>query len=123
MSNKKYNSNKNSVYTKYNTISNNDKTKGFVAITHTLLNHKSFTTLTSKQKLIYIYMLDYAKGREYNFDYPRRIYKNICSNETFKTSIKHLEEHGLIRVSRCLGTKKALLFSLSEDWKNYSSMK
>lgn len=93
--------------------------KKFVMMFHSMLNHVAYTTLTDKAKLIYVYMCDYSNGMK-EFTYPHRIYKNICSNETFLKAVNQLEEHGLIEVVFCgKHTKTENIYAFSTKWKDY----
>jgi hypothetical protein len=99
----------------------NKNEKRFMALPHSILHHPSFTSLKKSSQLVYIYMTDYAtNGFSNEFTYPRRIYKNIVSNETFKTAIKELAEHGFIEV---IGNGKNIidesLYKFSTKWKDY----
>ena len=91
----------------------------FVQITHTLLNHQSFTTLKRSSQMLYIYMRDYSNGN-YEFTYPYKIYKNIFSKQGFQIALNELIEHGFLEI-KASGryTRTENIYQFSAKWINY----
>lgn len=91
----------------------------FVQITHTLLNHQSFTTLKRSSQMLYIYMRDYSNGN-YVFTYPYKIYKNIFSKQGFQIALNELIEHGFLEI-KASGryTRTENIYQFSAKWIDY----
>lgn len=90
----------------------------FVALYHSLLNHIAYTSLSKTSKLIYIYMRDYSNGK-YEFTYPYRMYKNICSKGSFNKAVKELRENGLIKLKfHGQFSKTGNIYTFSDEWQN-----
>lgn len=107
-----------SIFAYYRSL-DSTKDKRFVALPHSLINHQSFTSLSDKSKLLYLYMTDYSQGKQ-EFSYPRRIYKNLMCNETFKTSREELKEHGFITIMSEGGLfNNEAQYKFIADWKNF----
>ena len=91
----------------------------FVQITHTLLNHQSFTTLKRSSQMLYIYMRDYSNGKK-EFVYPYKIYKNILSKQGFQQALKVLIEHGFIEIKASgKNTRTENIYEFSSKWIDY----
>lgn len=103
-------------FPKWQTPKSKDK---FVQITHTLLNHSSFTTLKRSSQMLYIYMRDYSNGK-YEFIYPYKIYKNILPKQGFQEALKELIEHGFIEI-KASGrfTRTENIYQFSSKWIDY----
>ena len=117
-SEKKHRNNHYTIFEEYRCLS--PKEHRFVALPHSIINHKSFTTLKPMSKVLYFYMSDYAQG-EKEFTYPRRIYKNIMCNQTFIVCLEELIEHGFLCVVNQGGLcNNDSVYSFSSKWKNFN---
>lgn len=91
----------------------------FVAMYHEMINDISYTSLSKTARLIYMYMRDYSNGA-FEFTYPYRMYKNICSKSTFSNCINELEEHGFIKLKiNGKFTRTENVYNFSNQWQNY----
>ena len=103
-------------FPKWQSTKSKDK---FIQITHTLLNHSSFTTLKRSSQMLYMYMRDYSNGN-YEFTYPYKIYKNIFSKQGFQGALKELIEHGFLEI-KASGryTRSENIYQFSAKWIDY----
>ena len=106
------------IFARYRCL-NPGKEKEFVALPRSLINHISFTSMHQSSKLLYIYMTDYARGRQ-EFTYPRRIFINLMSIETFRKAKNELIEHGFITVISEGGLyNNEAKYRFVSEWKKY----
>lgn len=69
--------------------------KWYITLFSSMLQSKAYISLSNTSKMIYSYMTLYAKGELY-FDFPQRLYKDICSNGGFINAREELREKGFI---------------------------
>lgn len=79
----------------YNPNVENSENSNFIRLSHSQLTHKSFLKLSKTAKLIYIYMVNYSKGKR-EFSFPHRIYKNLVTKPTFTNVIDELNKFGFV---------------------------
>lgn len=90
----------------------------FVQMYHSQITSKAFFNLSNKAKIIYLYMRDYATTN-YEFSFPYRIYKNICTPPTFNKAIDELIINGFIITvisGKSVGNENVYRFS--DKWQN-----
>lgn len=90
----------------------------FVQLHHSLLNHAAFSALTPTTRLLYIYMRDYSNGK-YEFTYPYKIYKNICTKACFQTALKALRDNGFIKIKfHGKESRTENIYTFSDEWQD-----
>lgn len=95
------------------------KEKRFMAVPHRIIHHIAFTSMRPLSKLLYFYMTDYAEGKQ-EFTYPRRIYKNLMSLQTFQSARQELIEHGFIKITSEGGLfNNEAIYKFIGDWREY----
>lgn len=93
------------------------KTKSFVALPHSLLMNKRYKKLKSSSQMIYTYMTDYANGGEYT-KFPKSIYTEITTCQTFNNAIKELVENGFIEIAENgRFTRTENIYRFIDKWK------
>ena len=92
--------------------------KNFIRLSHSLLTHPKFLSLSKSSQLVYIYMVLYSKGQR-EFSYPKRMYINIVSQPKFSACVKELSKNGFIEV-KCSGknTRTENIYTFSSNWHN-----
>ncbi len=92
--------------------------RNFIRLSHSLLTHKSFLSLSNSAKMVYIYMVNYSKGNR-EFSFPYKIYKKITSKPTFNKCIKELHNKGFIEViENGKFTRTENIYKFLSEWSN-----
>ena len=114
---KKNRDNHYTIFAGYRCLSPNEHR--FMALPHSIMHYKSFTALKPMSKLLYFYMVDYSQG-EQEFTYPRRIYKNLMCNQTFKNCVDELIKHGFLEIANPGGLcNNNTIYRFISKWRNY----
>lgn len=117
-SEKRHRDNHYTIFADYKCLSKGESR--FMALPHSIMNYKSFTSLSDKSKILYFYMTDYAQGNQ-EFTYPRRIYKNLMCNQTFDKSVAELTKHGFIeKVSQGGLCNNENIYKFISKWRHYT---
>ena len=95
---------------------NYQKVKRFVGLPHSLLQNKTFQSLTPNATKLYLYMLDWACGQQ-NITFTRALGLKLMSNKTFYRAIDELEQNGFIEIERGNFNHTPNKYKFIEKWK------
>lgn len=92
----------------------------YIRLGQSLLYHPAFCTMKPLSQMVYIRMIEHARGKS-AFVFPKAIYSKSCSIGGFNSAKAELIERGFIEIvedNRYTGKETKYHFIL--DWRNYT---
>lgn len=107
-----------SKYKPYESIYKPNVKETFVRITHSMLSSNAFKSLKPYSIKLYLYMLDWSKGK-LELEYTITLAEKILPSSTAQKAFKDLIKNGFIEIARkgCFANRTATTYKFSSKWK------